>query len=118
MHRAPPRLASRLVGNPLISNIDPDKVEYNGKMYNHLDKDDWREQVSGQVTAPGIQVALPGVSVPLGVSLEVTAPAVLRYLDDSHDVRSYISSSAGSTGPANEGGVTLATQGASAAVKM
>lgn len=73
-----------------VSNIDPDTILYNGSMYERTDHGRWTVQVTAPVTLQAgvvpVPVPVPGVGIPLG-SRDVTDPAVLRHLDDAHDVR-------------------------------
>lgn len=73
--------------NP-VSNIDPGTILYNGSMYERTDEGRWTVQVTAPVTVQAgvVPVPVPGVGIPVG-SRDVTDPAVLRHLDDAHDVR-------------------------------
>lgn len=73
--------------NP-VSNSNPDNILYNGTSYQRTDEGGWKMQPSLPVTAQvgTLPLPVPGVRIPLEPK-DVTDPAVLRYLDDAHDVR-------------------------------
>lgn len=68
-----------------ISNLDPDRISHQGRMYLHDDATgSWRREVAVPLNAPVVPV--PIGSLPVG-SREVTDPQLRQLLDDAREVR-------------------------------